>query len=154
MKSIVLTRGYTTSVDDEDFPYLDQFNWHVTMSPGGVGIYVAGRLGGGSLVYMHRVILAAPKGVTVDHIDGDGLNNVRSNLRFATQAEQNGNSIRYSQLGVKGVSQTPNGRYRAQICRQGKIYSLGTYATIEAASKAYDDAARAYFGDFALTNDG
>lgn len=109
-------------------------------------------------VSMHRIImqriLGRPlaAGETVDHIDGDGLNNRRSNLRIATKAEnlRNRGRNRNNSSGYKGVTfYKPNGKWMAKICIDYKQINLGYYDTPELASQAYKLAAIAYHGEFA-----
>lgn len=106
---------------------------------------------------MHRLILGASKGdPDVDHVDGDGMNNRRSNLRVASRSQNMGNQR--TRCGAKtsrfkGVSLLPNGRWHAQIKVNGKTKFLGAYAEETDAATAYDRAARAAFGEFARTND-
>lgn len=86
-----------------------------------------------------------------DHIDGDGLNNCRANLREAT-ASLNGANRRVgsnSSTGVKGVWLKPSGRYAAYIKHKGTRYCLGRYDTLEGAKAAYDAKARELFGEYA-----
>lgn len=87
----------------------------------------------------------------IDHRDGDGLNNRWANLREATKVQNAGNvkAKRRNTSGFKGVSQTPNGRFRASIQSNGNWRHLGTFMTAEEAHSAYIAAAIETFGDFA-----
>jgi len=88
---------------------------------------------------------------TVDHRDRDVSNCKWENLRQATRAEQivNQKVKSTNKLGVKGVSKRGN-RYTAEICFEGKRKSLGSFATLEEASKAYRDEAKALYGEFSI----
>jgi len=90
---IELTQGLVTVVDDCDYERLAVFNWCADRHGDAFYAIRAQRTPSGkwSKIYMHRVILAAPEGSEVDHMDLDGLNNVRSNLRLASRAENNRN---------------------------------------------------------------
>ncbi|MBV9127076.1 MAG: HNH endonuclease [Verrucomicrobia bacterium] len=87
----------------------------------------------------------------VDHRDGDATNNRWTNLRRATPSQNNANSRRprHNTSGYKGVSLRKSGRWQAVICNKGRLISLGTFATPEAAHAAYAAAARKLFGEFA-----
>jgi hypothetical protein len=110
-------------------------------------------------VMMHRVImervLGRPlsKGEDVDHIDTDGLNNTRANLRVATRSQNKANSRVHldSRTGFKGVTYRPDCRnhYQAQIQINGVKKHLGRFETPEQANAAYVEAAKEAFGDFA-----
>jgi hypothetical protein len=100
---------------------------------------------------MHRLIMAAPDGIGVDHINGDGLDNRRANLRLASQRDNSANmAVRASSAtGFKGVSwKRRNRKWQAQI---GRTY-LGIFASAEEAARAYDHAAREAWGEFAHLN--
>jgi hypothetical protein len=118
--------------------------------------YARARLGDRT-VQMHRLIMNVTLGdkVIVDHINGDRLDNRRSNLRIATVA-QNSRNTRLSRLnssGYKGVSwRSREQRWMARITRNGKSRYLGYFATAEEAARAYDAAAREAFGSFAKVN--
>jgi hypothetical protein len=109
---------------------------------------------------MHRVILAAPNGVEVDHRSGDGLDNRRANLRLATHAQNHQNRTRKI-LGCtsrhKGVHMHC-GRWQARIADgpvvdgHAKRRSLGHFDSEDAAGRAYDAAALVSFGEFASLN--
>lgn len=89
----------------------------------------------------------------VDHIDGNPLNNTRSNLRIVTnQQNQMARHKAVSKTGYKGVAKHGNG-WRAQIKFNQKQIRLGTYATPEKAAKAYNQAAIALFGNHAVINE-
>jgi hypothetical protein len=107
----------------------------------------------GAREYMHRLLMGVGPGQRVDHRDGDGLNNRRSNLRLVTSGLNQANRrVVLSKSGYKGVTQRA-GRWRAYITVGGKFQSLGAFATPEEAARAYDAAARELFGEFACTNE-
>jgi len=99
------------------------------------------------LVYKHFGKDWNPE-LSVDHIDGNPLNNHISNLRMATQQQQNFNTkVRKSKLGVKGVRKMGK-KYSTEIRINGKITHLGTFDTIEEASEAYQTKAKELHGEF------
>jgi hypothetical protein len=108
-------------------------------------------------IYLHRAIMARVMGrklekqEQVDHIDMNGLNNCRSNLRIATKAEnmRNTGKSKRNTSGFKGVSKNGKHGYMAKITQGDKQIYLGTFKTPEAASEAYIAAAKKLFGEFA-----
>src|SRR5690349_15956070 len=88
MREIQLTKGLVAVVDDEDYDALAEFEWQAIRSSQKLENFYARRgLTRGerpSCIYMHRQILSVPMGVFVDHINGDGLFNVRPNLRICS----------------------------------------------------------------------
>lgn len=161
-REIPLTRGKVARVDPADYEYLSQFNWQAIRpwkKKAGTEVWYARRAVGprsAGKVMMHLEIAGASRGVTVDHRDGDGLNNCRSNLRVATPAQQNANFV-HKRAGTtsrfKGVSwYKAYGRWRAQIQVDGRNRALGYFDDEEEAARAYDAAAKEAFKDFASTN--
>jgi len=107
-------------------------------------------------IMMHRLILNAPQGVVIDHINGDGLDNRRSNLRL-TDASGNQANRQFKLPGAssrfKGVTWNRSaGKWQAAIKVQGRSLHLGLFETEWDAAQAYDCAAREYFGDLAFVN--
>jgi hypothetical protein len=129
-------------VDAEDAPLVSQYRWRLNVGYA----YVYG------LGSMQRLLMKPPKGKTVDHIDGDRLNNQRYNLRICTHAENMRN--RNSATGAsrfKGVWLC-KGSWRARIGVDGRYIGLGSFASERKAAKAYDKAALELHGEFARTN--
>jgi hypothetical protein len=115
----------------------------------------AWRWSGTTFVFLHRHLLGLSyrDGKSVDHANGDGLDNRRSNIRLATSSQNNAN--RRSRLSVdhrRGVSLRPSGRWQAQIRVDGAQRFLGNYGTEEEAARAYDAAALEVHGEFARVN--
>jgi hypothetical protein len=102
---------------------------------------------------MHRVIMDAPAGIQVDHINHNGLDNRKENLRFCNnrQNHQNGLIKKTSKAPYKGISDH-DGTWEATITVNGKRLWLGAFGTPELAACAYDNAAQKHFGQFACTN--
>lgn len=154
-KWIPLTKGKFALVDDADFYTLALHSW--CAMPGGHTFYACrtvrseGRKR--SLVKMHRLLLGHVDGF-VDHINGDGLDNRRSNLRVCASGENRRNSHKpriTTTSRFKGVY-CFNCAWTAQIGSHGDNIYLGTFPTEEAAAHAYDDAARRLHGEFARVN--
>lgn len=158
-KTIELTRGCVAIVDDEDYERVAAHRWHA-MRCKGKWFYAMRRgsrpRGEPRNVFLHWVIAGRPpKGMAIDHIDGDGLNNTRANLRFCTPGQNTWNTRAHkdSTSKYKGVCR-PTGRrkWHANICIGGKNLFLGAFDQEEDAARAYNGAARAAFGEFARLN--
>jgi hypothetical protein len=149
---IPLTRGLFAIVDAEDYPRLSRYTW---FAEGTCKNFYAVRKENGKSIKMHREIMNAPDHLVVDHIDHNGLNNRRENLRVCTFAEncRNLRSSRHKTSKYKGVHWRKRcKKWAAQITCENKSYHLGYFTDELAAAKAYDKAAKKYHGDFASLN--
>lgn len=153
-QEITLTRGMVSVVDESDFGPLGFFNWRVQACSG--KFYAAMTGADGKVVLLHRFLMNAPRGFDVDHINGDGLDNRRSNLRVCTHAEnlRNRKVQKNARLGLKGIYQDGrSGKWRARLCFKGRHMYLGkALDTPEEAARVYDAAARIHYGKFAVLN--
>jgi hypothetical protein len=154
---VPLTKGYEARIDVADIPLVEGRSWcalEARRKDGSVSHVYAGNWSKGRKFLMHRVIAKTPDGMVTDHIDGDGLNNLRSNLRPATKAENSFNAKLSSAntSGYKGVSWYKAGRkWRAIINVRGRVVLLGAFHSAEAAAEAYARASAELHGEFGRT---
>lgn len=153
MAEISLSRGRITFVDDEDADYLKQFNW--TTQGGG---YVVRRVyinGVRKEIYLHREVMNARSGNVVDHINGDVLDNRKSNLRECSQAMNvvNTRITSNNSSGYKGVSWDSRAKkWRSQIFENRKCIFLGNFESKHDAARMYNFWAKDIYGEFAVLN--
>ncbi len=151
---IPLTKGYEAVIDAADVPLVGGFNWLALLGARTVYVLRHKKTPAGPNVkfYLHRVLLDAPPDMVVDHINGDGLDNRRANLRLATYAQNSRYSRRAASntTGFKGVTYAVREkRWQAQIVVDGRAKYLGSFEHPELAHAVYCAAARFYFGEFA-----
>lgn len=152
-KAIPLTKGMMAVIDDEDYEMVSKFKWHFTKVKGhSVGYAVRAVRENGKRIKtmpMHKMIMGHSDDVECDHIDGNGLNNRRSNLRVCTHAENLRNQETKNKFGSTGVSLHSCKRfYMARLQLNGKTIHLGNHRTIEAAKAARLAGEIKYFGEY------
>jgi hypothetical protein len=159
MSAVTLTtrNGVQFQVDDDVVEMIAPYRWAAYVLGRSRNWYVMASnpasAPGPKRLYLHRFITAAPKGMDVDHIDGDGLNNVRGNLRVCEHRFNLANQIVKPHRNLpKGVYMAENGRYRAKIKVNQQSRHLGTFTTVRQAADAYDAAALAAWGEYARLN--
>lgn len=158
MREIKLTRGFVTIVDDEDYEWLNQWKWHV--DPKGLTYYARRTIREGGKVkriYMHRAILNSPQGVDTDHINHNGLDNRRCNIRVCTHQENTFNTNGFKRKSkYKGVSKKVDydrkKPYRACLKINGKQTLIGHFKTEKEAAIAYNEVVLRERGEFAILN--
>jgi HNH endonuclease len=160
VKTIELTQGYSTLVDDDWFDYLNQFKWCATNVHNGRPYAARSvRLNGPkkTWVWMHRLIIAAPNSAEVDHANGNSLDNRRANLRICERLENAKNvKIRKDNTsGAKGVAfdpRCPKRPWRVRIYSDRKCHSFGGFATFNEAKSTYNEEVTRLHGQFAHPN--
>lgn len=156
MIEIPLVKGKSIAlIDDEDWELISKYRWTRAICNTGNKIYV--RASGYSKVSMHRLIMGyPPHPLVVDHINHDGLDNRRSNLRVITkqQNQWNRRSVRNSSSKYLGVSKNKKtGKYTASIGLGNlKVLKLGDFDNELDAAKAYNERAKYLRGEFANLN--
>lgn len=166
MKEIPLTQGKVTLVDDEDYEYLIQWKWYALKNK--ATVYAVRTVRRGVLLYMHREIMKPLGNDVVDHINFNGLDNQKHNLRTCTSYQNCLNRKPHGASKYLGVSPVvvrsrtvlKNGevkiyqyhKFLACITTNGKYRELGKFKSQEEAARTYDKAARIYHGEFANLN--
>lgn len=147
---LCLTNGGVAICDEDDFDKLSSHSWFHVFD--GNQIYAARAGDSGKLIRMHTEIMG---GNPVDHINGDGLDNCRGNLRFVTNTQNQMNRGKFATgySKYKGVSwHCRDKKWTAKIKAEGRRINLGYFTTELEAAKAYNGAALRYFKEFARLN--
>ena len=162
MRKIELSRGYTSDIDDEDYEWVSQYKWNVSLCNHTQYAYRYSYKpnGTGAKKYMHREIMeryngALGSGMQIDNINHDGLNNRKTNLRICTQSQNNwnGRGILEGTSKYKGVYfYKSRGKWVAQMCLFGKRIFIGRFDSEIDAARAYDRVAKEKYGEFAKLN--
>lgn len=145
-----LTRGMVAFIDAVDVDLVAPYRWFAATVRSGVAYAQASLYGsGGGVAHMHRVITDAPDGMFVDHVDGDGLNNRRGNLRVCT-TEQNIRNVHvlrsHNTSGHLGVGwREDRQRWRAYVKTAGRMHHIGYFTAADEAARARDDFIREHF---------
>jgi hypothetical protein len=155
MREIPLTKGYVALVDDEDYELVASYKWSAfetgrkTQRVYGFRKTPGNRKTNRINIFLHRFILNAPTEMQVDHIDRNGLNCQRSNLRLATSKQNGANSDKPIGIsGYRGVEPYPYGKWRARAQEK----HIGVFDTPEEAAHHYDVVAQKIWGEFAILN--
>jgi hypothetical protein len=148
---VPLTQGMFSLIDADCVDLVSGYNWHLLRTANKLYAATHARDGSRKILLMHRVIVDAdcPE---VDHIDGNGLNNGRRNLREATRKENAANQLISARntSGFKGVSwHKAKGKWRATIKVGDKHKHLGFFQTKDEAAACYWSAAQEAYGEFA-----
>lgn len=150
--TIYLNDGYFTKIHIKDINLISSLKWRAAVRPRSVYAIANLRIAKGlfKTVYMHRIILSAPPNVQVDHKDGDGLNNMPSNIRLATVSQNQMNMRKHKKKsGLKGAYyHKRDNRWLSQICINRTHYYLGCFLTEIDAHNAYCEASKKIHGDF------
>lgn len=159
MKEIKLTRGKVALIDDDDFEFINSFKWYATKKKYTFYAERSQHISTGKHVNipMHRLILGVTKKtMKVDHVDENGLNNQKSNLRICTHAQNKRNvtkRITGTLSKYKGVTKHKrDNRWMAQIRLNYKNIFCGYFKDEREAAIAYNKAAIKYHGEFANLN--
>lgn len=156
MKKIPLTKGEFALVDDDDFENLHCHRWLCVIQK---TVKYARRLvsvnGQWRWRHMHREVVKTPKNLDVDHINGNGLDNRKINLRKCSRSCNCANSKfrNNNTSGFRGVTfDRHRKRWKGQIMVKGKNIFLGRFLTAVSAAQSYNQAALKFFGEFARLN--
>lgn len=155
MKEIKLFSGDVSLVDDEDFQNVSSYKFYKSNKGYAYrNVYVDKK---NTIVYLHREVISAPKGTIVDHINGNKLDNRKSNLRLVTARENQFNKRKTTKetsskyKGVCWIQKTNS--WLSSIRVDGVRTNLGYYETEDAAAIAYNEKVKQYHGEFAILND-
>ncbi len=155
MSEVILTHGYKAIVDDIDIVKIKDYTWRIysnwKVKYAVTNGYVNGKR---TTIRMHRLVVNAKPNEKIDHINGNGLDNRKINLRRCTSSQNMGNiSKRLGSSKYKGVCWgKKENKWRAKISYAGRQYHLGFYMSEKEAALAYNKKAKELFKEFARIN--
>ncbi len=151
IRYITLSRGLYAIVDAKNYAWLSRYKWYAQRSDRGNSFYAC-RTHGGRSISMHREIMKPPRGMVVDHINGNGLDNREANMRNCTQLQNSQNNRRASgKSKFRGVF--PRGdKWQAAVQHDGQALYLGLFDDEVEAARARDRKAYELAGEFAYLN--
>lgn len=144
-------------IDDEDFDTVSQYTWQLHIGRSGIlyartNVVIAEKR---TTIYLHTLVIGCKRGHEIDHINHNGLDCRKQNMRFATHSQNLANARiqANNSSGYRGVSwETRSGKWKATIAIENRRIHLGYFTSKEDAAKAYDKAASKAFGEFAYRN--
>jgi len=158
-RRIPLTQGKYAIVDPEDYHRLRKDKWYAQKGPHtfyAVRSLTNGKNAPRKNAYMHHLVIDIPPGMYCDHINHNGLDNRKANLRPATGTQNVWHRRKFkkpSRSKYKGIDWSKDvNRWRARIRVNGRRIYLGSFKNEIDAARAYDKAARRYHGQFAALN--
>lgn len=157
MLAIALTPDHNAIIDDEDYDLISKYEWSLWTSGRAKNMFYARcTTERGQSISMHRIILGVSVNVAIDHINHNGLDNRRANLRITNQQKNSWNSkphndgvTRYKGIFNQGRN---NGKWYSKVTYRGQRYYLGSFNSQEEAALAYDNKVLELFGEFAYLN--
>ena len=160
MKKIKLTQGQYAIVDNNDFDYLNQYKWHAAFDKRS-GKYYCIRSQYNKItkkddtIRMHRLIMNCPKGLQIDHINHNRLDNRKNNLRIVnnSQNQMNRKINKNKTSKYKGVYLFCKNKWRVIAAFNKKKYHLGLFDNEIDAAKKYNEFAIKYFKEYAYLNE-
>jgi hypothetical protein len=154
MKEIQLTQGQVALVDNEDFELVSRYKWYAHKDGDRYYVHTNIRIGDKRVTLQMHCLLFPSQSGRVDHINGNGCDNRRENLRVCTASQNSQNMRKFiGKSKYKGVFWDGDAKkWRAQIRVNSKRLHLGRFLNDEEAALAYNVAAEKYFGEFALLN--
>lgn len=160
MKQIPLTQGFVALVDDWNYERLSKHNWYAAVKAHGRLVYAQREVrfsdGTRTTIQLHQIVLPPKSGLITDHKSGNTLDCREHNLRYSTYLNNGSNKrkpFRRSTSQFKGVCWAKDRqKWRAAIRVNWKLINLGQFDCEKSAARAYDAAAKKYFGEFACLN--
>ena len=156
---IPLTQGQVAIIDAADMERAQQYKWHARRSGKNQkkpSFYAEAAIPGhpDKAIFLHHLILPPVPGLEPDHIDRNGLNCTRKNLRYATPSQNAANRVTHrNRRPYRGVYKTSDDSpWRAKLMVNGKYFHRCGFETPEGAAEAYNSLAIEHYGEFAMLN--